>query len=62
MTKKITDLVGKPVVVLKIDGYTKMGILKSLSEQFIVLQFYDGKEEIISFGVINNVRLNTERT
>lgn len=62
MGKNITNLIGKPVIVLKIDRYTKTGILKSISEQYIVLQFFDGKEEIISFGVINNVRLNTERT
>lgn len=55
MALEITDLVNKSVVVVKRDGYQKVGVLKTLTDTYLVLKFYDGREEIISFTAIDSV-------
>ena len=42
MALEITDLVNKSVVVVKRDGYQKVGVLKALTDTYLVLKFYDG--------------------
>ncbi len=56
MTLELTNLISKQVVVVKRDGYQKIGILKALTDRFLILQFLDGREEIISFEAIDSVK------
>ena len=56
MTMEMTELLNKSVVVVKKDGYQKIGVLKTLTALFLVLRFFDGKEEIISFEAIDSVK------
>lgn len=55
-----SDLVGKEVVLVKRDGFQKFGVLKVLSDRFLILRFLDGKEELITFEAIDSVKLNTK--
>ena len=46
----------KRVVAIKKDGYKKYGLLLKVAEKYIVLQYADGKQEIIPFDALDSVR------
>lgn len=48
-------MLNKKVKVVQKDFYVKIGILRQLHDNFIVLEFFNGKEEIISFDRINAI-------
>ena len=52
----MSTLLNKEVIVVKRDGFTKIGVLKALTDRFLILRFLDGKEEIISFEAIDSVK------
>lgn len=56
MEMGLTNLISKEVVVVKKDGYQKIGVLKALTDRFLILKFFDGREEIISFEGIDSVK------
>lgn len=55
MALEMTNLINKVVIVAKRDGYQKVGVLKALTDAYLVLRFKDGREEIISFSAIDSV-------
>jgi predicted transcriptional regulator len=56
MELEMTTLLNKEVVVVKKDGFKKIGVLTALTDRFLILRFFDGKEEIISFEAIDSVK------
>jgi small nuclear ribonucleoprotein (snRNP)-like protein len=50
-----TNLINKKVAVIKTDGFIKLGILKHIDRNFIVLKLLNGDEEIISFRAIDTI-------
>ncbi len=56
------NLKGKQVLVIMKDGFIKHGLLLDAQPNFVVLQFQDGKEEIISFSTISVIKENGGRT
>jgi hypothetical protein len=53
-----TNLIGRRVYVVKRDGYGKPGILREMTDNFIVLDLGNGKEEVISFVAIDTIKEN----
>jgi len=50
------SLEGKQVLVIKKDGFKKYGLLLKITEKYIVLQYADGKQEIIPFDALDSVK------
>lgn len=61
MTMETTSLLNTQVVVVKKDGFQKIGVLKALTDRFLILKFFDGREEIISFEAIDSVKQANDR-
>jgi len=56
-----TNLLGKKVWILQRSGHHKIGILKSLAENFIVLQLVNGEEVILNIREIAKIERFRER-
>ena len=52
------NLLGKEVKVVMRDGFIKSGYLREVTANYIVLEFFSGKQEIIAFGVLKSVSEN----
>ena len=53
-------LLNKKVVVSKNDGFKKYGVLKSIDQQFLVLEFGNGKTEYIPVQAVGAISLDEE--
>jgi hypothetical protein len=56
-----TSLIGQKVWVLQRSGHHKIGVLKSLAENFIVLQTFDGEEIVLSTREIAKIERFREK-
>jgi len=50
------DLVGKRVAVIKTDGFVKIGNLIELNVVYLVLQYSDGRQEVITMNQVGVVK------
>jgi len=55
-----TSLLNKKVVIYRKDGYVKAGVLRLVSDRFVILQYNAGREEIISTDSIISIKLARE--
>ncbi|MGC9132574.1 MAG: hypothetical protein ACP5HJ_02960 [Candidatus Micrarchaeia archaeon] len=49
-------LIGKKVVVRQKNNWLNFGFLKKITDKFIVLQYPDGREEIINLDTIISIK------
>jgi hypothetical protein len=61
LIEKNIGLVGKKVVVRQKDKWKKWGFLKSITEKYLVLEYTNGEEEIISLDEIVSVKEDKKR-
>jgi ferredoxin-fold anticodon binding domain-containing protein len=55
--EQMETLVGKDVkVIRKNGGYTKVGVLRQITNGFIVLQLFNGRTEVITFDGIEAIK------
>lgn len=48
-------LVGKDVKVVQQDGFIKVGRLTELNQTYLILEFYDGSNEIVMLAFVKSV-------
>ncbi len=55
-----TSLLNREVIVYRRDNFTKVGILRSISDRFIVLEYSSGRQEILGADTIISIKLVRE--
>jgi len=50
------DLVGKNVKVIQKDRYVVIGKLLDINSSYIVLEYFDGRKEVIAFPEIRTIK------
>ncbi len=56
-----TNLIGKKVVIIKTDHFIKKGILKELSNNYLILKYErSGLEEVININSVLSIKLSED--
>lgn len=61
MVEVESNLLEKRVRVIHRNGYVKIGVLKKVTDRYIVLQLFNSEPELISFEAIDTVKLDGGR-
>lgn len=55
MTMEYKSWVNKPVIIRKTDGFVKYGIVLSVHAEYLLLNFFDGRSNVIFFEDIVSI-------
>ena len=54
------ELINKKVLVIKTDGFKKIGLLRSIKDGLVALEFYDNKVEYVPLVSVSSIRVVEE--
>lgn len=52
------DFVGKKIRILQKDGFKKDGILKGILDNFLVIEFSDGRQNLINEDFVASIKVS----